>query len=171
MQQLLQETGLQTQARQAVRAAARARLQQLAGSQPAVEAAVACQQQLPPEAGAEQGPTGQTAAGPAVQAPAELSTALSQMAAPGPGPQAPAKLDSVVVGREGLMAHQPKSADAEGPAMLCAEAVSRQQHAAGSGSSLVGPDTSKAAWRVAAAAHVRGVERRMLEQLADQMGL
>eukprot|EP00891_Asterochloris_glomerata_P007744 jgi/Astpho2/7744/fgenesh1_pg.00116_%23_12_t len=100
VQQLLQETGLQTQARQAVRAAARARLQQLAGSQPAVEAAVACQQQLPPEAGAEQGPTGQTAAGPAVQAPAELSTALSQMAAPGPGPQAPAKLDSVVVGRE-----------------------------------------------------------------------
>ena len=162
VQQLLQQAGLQIQARQAVRAAAQARLQQLAGSQPAVDAAVACQQRLPAEAGAEQGPTGQAAARPAVRAPAEHGTALLQEAAPGPTPQPPANLGAKVVDC---------SADAEGPAMLCAEAVNRQRRAAGSGSSPAGPDTSTAAWRVAAAALVRGVEMRMLEQLADQMGL
>ena len=171
LQQLLQQTGLQTQARQAVRAAAQARLQKLAGSQPAVDAALACQQRLAAEAGVKRGPTGQAAAGPAVQPPAEQGSALLQESVTVSGPQAPANLCTVVVGREGLLAHQPTSADAKGPAMLCADAVSRQQRAAGSGSFPAGPDTSSAAWRVAAAAHVMGVERRMLEQLAHQMGL
>ena len=155
---MLQQIGLQTQARQAVRGAAQARLQQLAGSQPAVDAAVACQQRLPAKAGAEQGPRGQAAAAPAVQA-AEEGTALLQEAAPGPHHQAPAKTGAEVVDCGGLLPN-PKFAEAE-PATLCA----------GAGTSPPGPDTSTVAWRVAAAAHVRGVERRMLEQLAHQMGL
>ena len=86
LQQLLQQTGLQTQARQAVRAAAQARLQKLAGSQPAVDAALARQQRLAAEAGVKQGPTGQAAAGPAVQATAEQGSALLQESVTGSGP-------------------------------------------------------------------------------------